>query len=223
MAMDVAQPVTSAQKRGQRRIRRAQVRRRVKGWRPAIRVGLWGVALAVIIAVGVVLATTNHSYVYTPSMYPTIPPGSMIFVEHEPSYHVGEVIEFRANGLVWAHRLIAIKSNGDLVTKGDNPASRPDVFSPALRMSDVIGKVVYAPRFLGFPQLFVNHPRYAFGWFVVEIGLFGKVALVSLVAVLSGLYLWRTSRKDRMDKDDDHESEDGFDDKLPLGESADSA
>lgn len=146
------------------------------------------VLLATLIVVGgaLVLSQTNHSYVYTPSMYPTIPPGSMIFVEHEPSYHVGEVIEFHANGLVWAHRLIAIKTNGDLVTKGDNPASRPDVFDPPLRMSDIIGKVVYAPKFLGFPQLFVHHPAYAWRWFVFELGVVGKVIL----GLVIGLLVW---------------------------------
>jgi len=141
--------------------------------------------LVVIVAGGAaLLAFTNHSYVYTPSMYPTIPPGSMIFVEHEPTYHVGEVIEFHANGLVWAHRLIAIKPNGDLVTKGDNPASRPDVFFPPPRMNDVIGKVVYAPKFLGFPQLFVHHPAYAWQWFIFELGVIGKVILGLAVGVL---------------------------------------
>jgi signal peptidase I len=145
------------------------------------------VILAVLIAGGAaLLSLTNHSYVYTPSMYPTIPPGSMIFVQHEPSYHVGEVIEFHANGLVWAHRLIAIKPNGDLVTKGDNPASRPDVFVPPLRMNDIIGKVVYAPKFLGFPQLFVHHPAYAWRWFVFELGVVGKL----IVGLLLGLLVW---------------------------------
>jgi signal peptidase I len=145
------------------------------------------VILAVLIAGGAaLLSLTNHSYVYTPSMYPTIPPGSMIFVQHEPSYHVGEVIEFHANGLVWAHRLIAIKPNGDLVTKGDNPASRPDVFVPPLRMNDIIGKVIYAPKFLGFPQLFVHHPAYAWRWFVFELGVVGKL----IVGLLLGLLVW---------------------------------
>jgi len=143
--------------------------------------------LAIVIAGGAaLLSPTYHSYVYTPSMYPTIPPGSMIFVQHEPSYHVGEVIEFHANGLVWAHRLIAIKPNGDLVTKGDNPASRPDVFVPPLRMNDIIGKVVYAPKFLGFPQLFVHHPAYAWRWFVFELGIVGKL----VVGLLLGLLVW---------------------------------
>jgi signal peptidase I len=151
-----------------------------------IRLTLVLVATFIIVGGALVLSRTNHSYVYTPSMYPTIPPGSMIFVEHKSSYHVGEVIEFHANGLVWAHRLIAIKPNGDLVTKGDNPASRPDVFDPPLRMNDIIGKVVYAPKFLGFPQLFVHHPAYAWRWFVFELGIIGKV----IIGLAVGLLVW---------------------------------
>ncbi|WP_298207782.1 S24/S26 family peptidase [Ferrimicrobium sp.] len=151
--------------------------------------------LAALIAGGALLLSfTNHSYVYTPSMWPTIPPGSMIFVEHEPSYHVGEVIEFHANGLIWAHQLIAIKPNGDLVTKGENPASRPDVFVPPLRMKDVIGKVVYAPKFLGFPQLFIHHPAYAWRWFVFELGIVGKVILGLAVGALVWFTFTRTTK-----------------------------
>lgn len=158
----------------------------------AVKASLLFVLVVIIAGGAALLSLTNHSYVYTPSMYPTIPPGSMIFVQHEASYRVGEVIEFHANGLVWAHRLIAIKPNGDLVTKGDNPASRPDVFDPPLRMNDIIGKVVYAPKFLGFPQLFVHHPAYAWRWFIFELGVVGKVILGLAV----GLLVWFAFARD---------------------------
>ena len=63
------------------------------------------IATLLVLVVAVALAYlgmfTNHSYITTPSMYPTIPPGSMIFVSPATQYHVGEVIEFRANGIAW--------------------------------------------------------------------------------------------------------------------------
>ena len=129
--------------------------------------------------------TTNHSYVSTPSMYPTIPPGSMIFVSPQQHYGVGQVIEFRANGLTWAHRLIAIKADGDFVTKGDNPQNSPDVFVPAVRQKDVVGAVTHAPRWLGFPELIVHRPAYGLAWLRAELGLGGRIGLVAIVGLLS--------------------------------------
>ena len=143
-------------------------------------------ATLLVISIGFVglLATTNHSFVTTPSMWPTIPPGSMIFVRPERSYKVGDVIEFRANGLIWAHRLIAITKGGDYRTKGDNPQNVPDVFVPPVTRSDIIGKVVAAPRFLGFPELALHRPGYAFDWFITEIGIGGKIAILGAEIVL---------------------------------------
>ena len=161
-----------------------------------------GVLLVVALACGVLAFTTNHSYVTTPSMYPTIPPGSEIFVSPAKAYHVGDVIEFRANGLVWAHRLVHINADGSLVTKGDNPENATDVFVPALTRKDltgttghlrfgyryvgkdVIGVVTHAPRWVGFPELIAHHPGYGLSWLRAELGLPGKLLLVVAVGAL---------------------------------------
>lgn len=139
---------------------------------------------------------SNHSYVTTPSMYPTIPPGSEIFVSHEKAYHVGDVIEFHANGLTWAHRLIKINPNGTFVTKGDNPQNTPDVFVPAITAKDVVGKITHAPRWLGFPELILKHPGYGLSWLRAELGAGGKIGLVAVVGLVSLLSGW-TPRKRR--------------------------
>ena len=143
-----------------------------------------GVLLAVALACGILAFSTNHSYVTTPSMYPTIPPGSEIFVSPAKAYHVGDVIEFRANGLVWAHRLVHINADGSLVTKGDNPQNATDVFVPALTRKDVIGVVTHAPRWVGFPELIAHHPGYGLSWLRAELGLPGKILLVVAVGAL---------------------------------------
>ena len=162
------------------------------------------VAVAVTV-VGVAVATfvlTNHAYITTPSMYPSIPPGSMVLMEKQPVYHVGEVIEFRANGLLWVHRLVAIKPNGDFVTKGDNPESTDDVFAPATTARDVVGAVAVSVPYLGFPELFVHDPGYALGWLRAELGIAGRLGLVAVVAVLASLLLLRRRTPPRARKSD---------------------
>ena len=144
-----------------------------------------------LVLIGAALAVafgTNHSYVSTTSMTPTIPPGSMIFVAKQDSYHVGDVIEFRNNGIVWAHRVIAIKPGGELVTKGDNPQNSPDIFVRPTTSADVIGKVVAAPRWLGFPELIAHHPGYGLAWLRYELGVWGRLLVVGVVAAMSFLF-----------------------------------
>lgn len=154
-------------------------------------------AVAVIGAVAAVGVLTNHSYVSTPSMYPTIPPGSEIFVSPQHSYHVGQVIEFRANGLTWAHRLIAIKPNGDFVTKGDNPQNSADVFVPPVTQRDVIGAVTHAPRWLGFPELVAHDPSYGLAWMRAELGVAGRIALILIISVFVALVGVRRCEQNR--------------------------
>jgi signal peptidase I len=156
-----------------------------------------GVLAAIFAAVVAVTLLTNHSYVTTPSMYPTIPPGSEIFVSHENHYRVGQVIEFRANHLVWAHRLIEIKPDGSFVTKGDNPLNSPDVFVPPLTQADVIGAVNFAPKWLGFPELILHRPSYGMAWLRAELGIWGRVALIA--ATLVSVLVWPTGKNHRAD------------------------
>lgn len=138
-----------------------------------------------------IILFTNHAYITTPSMYPTIPPGSMVFLHAEPSYHVGEVIEFRANGLLWIHRLVGIRTDGSFITKGDNPQSTPDVFVPEVRASDVVGAVSTSVPYAGFPELIVHSPRYALQWLQAELGLRGRIALLGVAVGLAALLVSR--------------------------------
>jgi signal peptidase I len=150
-----------------------------------------------------VILVTNHAYVSTPSMYPTIPPGSMVFIEAQHTYHVGEVIEFKGNGLFWVHRLIKIEPNGDLVTKGDNPHSKPDVFVPSTTMNDVVGTVVVSVPYLGFPELIAHDPSYGLSWLRAELGLTGKLVVLALVVGICALFITRKRRPAHADSEGD--------------------
>lgn len=118
----------------------------------------------------------------------------MAFIQREPAYHVGEVIEFRANGLLWIHRFVGIRPDGTYITKGDNPQSTPDVFVPEVRASDVVGRVTMSIPYLGFPELFVHNPRYALQWLQAELGIRGRLALMAVAAGV-GILLITKRRK----------------------------
>jgi signal peptidase I len=144
----------------------------------------YSVALAAVVVCAIyVIFFTNHVFVTTPSMYPTIPPGSLVFIHKEPRYRVGDVIEFHGNGLEFMHRIIKIGANGDITTKGDNPQNAPDYFDPPTTASDVIGKTVLSLKWAGFPELIARHPAYGLSWLRAELGLRGRLSVLLLSAV----------------------------------------
>ncbi|KJF16829.1 MULTISPECIES: signal peptidase I [Acidithrix] len=124
-----------------------------------------------------------HAYITTPSMYPTINPGSMVFISHENTYKKGDVVEFHGNGLLWIHRIVAIRSNGQIVTKGDNPQNKIDVFVPPRTLNNIVGKVVLVIPYLGFPQVIFNSPSYGLYWLQLELSPGLKVTLLAALLI----------------------------------------
>ena len=117
------------------------------------------VAICLVLVVPAALMATGVArfqvfVVNTGSMLPTIQPNSAVIVE-EGVYRVGQMISFRtANGVV-THRLIERRSDGSLVTKGDaNTTVDPGFVSPA----SVIGGVIAAAPFLGYPLVYLKSP-----------------------------------------------------------------
>lgn len=144
---------------------------------------LLGLGLAVAGALAWIALSANYGLVTTPSMYPTIPPGSMVFIHRERTYHVGQVIEFWGNGLKYVHRIIKIAPNGDITTKGDNPANVPDVFVPATTRKDIIGAVYFSAQWIGFPELIARHPGYGLAWLRAELGPVREAIMVALLGI----------------------------------------
>jgi signal peptidase len=93
--------------------------------------------------------------VHTGSMSPGIPPESAVLVR-EGGYSMGDVVSFEVHGAVVTHRLISINSDGTIDTKGDANRSADPWRVPA---SDVIGRVVAAPRRLGYLLMYVRTPE----------------------------------------------------------------
>ena len=93
--------------------------------------------------------------VHTGSMYPSIPSESAVVVR-ENRYRVGGVVSFTEHGEVVSHRLIAIKPDGTIVTKGDANRTVDPWRVPA---SNIIGGVVAAPRHLGYLLTYMKTPE----------------------------------------------------------------
>ncbi len=122
----------------------------------------WFGTLVALAALGAVLFAVGNLYtgkydvyvIHTGSMGNTIPPGSVVIVR-SGEYHVGQVVSFRIANEVVSHRLLAIRSDGTITTKGDaNPSADPE-HPPK---SNIIGGVAYAPRYLGYVLVFLRQP-----------------------------------------------------------------
>ena len=87
----------------------------------------------------------------------TIPEDSIIMVhdlseEQKNSLKKGDVITFHQNGIYKVHRIVEIKGDGTLVTKGDANQSN----DAPIKMSDVNGKVVGVAPNVGKAVSFVR-------------------------------------------------------------------
>lgn len=92
--------------------------------------------------------------VRTGSMFPAIPPASVVIVETD-QYEVGQVITFRRAGGRTTHRLMAFNDDATLTTKGDaNDTSDPFTVPRA----DVIGGVTAFVPNLGYLVVYLQNP-----------------------------------------------------------------
>lgn len=88
-------------------------------------------------------------------MTPTIPVASAVLVNPHQAPRPSDVITFQGKGEVTTHRLLRIKRDGTLVTKGD--ANRtPDPWK--LTRANVIGTVTYHLPMLGWLLVFLKQP-----------------------------------------------------------------
>ena len=98
-----------------------------------------------------------HPYaVKTGSMEPTIPTGSLCFVNHRISLeeiHEGDVIAFRVGELLVTHRAVRIDGEG-VTTKGD--ANNTEDQGAKVTRANYIGKTVFWVPFIGKAVLFIR-------------------------------------------------------------------
>jgi len=102
---------------------------------------------------------TRYEPVYTGSMEPTIPVGSIVVIKpaNSETLKVGDIICFKVETerpTTVTHRIIGITSQG-FITKGDANED-PDTW--IVKKQDVIGKVIAIIPYIGYLGYFVRTP-----------------------------------------------------------------
>ena len=99
---------------------------------------------------------TRYEPVYTGSMEPAIPVGSVVVIKpvDPESLEEGDIVCFELSGPSITHRIINITSEG-FVTKGDANED-PDTW--IVKKENVIGKAIFTIPYLGYLVHFVRTP-----------------------------------------------------------------
>lgn len=122
------------------------------------------IGIAVIIAVFLVFyrpvslaGDTQYEPVYTGSMEPAIPVGSVVVIKpvDPETLKEGDIICFKLSGLTSiTHRIINITNEG-FITKGDANED-PDMWT--VKKENVIGKLILTIPYIGYIGYFVRTP-----------------------------------------------------------------
>lgn len=91
----------------------------------------------------------TRSVVLTPSMNPTIPPGSFIITKEMENYFNGDIVLYRPpdKNYYVLHRVISVSEQEELFTLKGDSNTNPD--SPPVPKEAIIGKCIFSNRTLG--------------------------------------------------------------------------
>ena len=118
-----------------------------------IRNALFAAAAVILAAAAVMLVFRwQPAVVMSDSMKPAYGAGSLILIDRNASYGIGDPIAFHTGGVFVTHRLVD-EEDGMLVTKGDNNQSED---TARITREDVTGKVILWIPNLGYTLRFLS-------------------------------------------------------------------
>ena len=126
--------------------------------------------------------------VKTPSMYPSCPVGTMLFVAKTgfDDFSEGDIVTFSKNESVITHRVYRVdKQKRYIITKGDNN-NAPDTFP--VTEDKMIGKVSFYIPYAGYVYIFAET-------------VFGKICLTAFLVLLAVLSV--ITQDDAADKNEE--------------------
>lgn len=92
-----------------------------------------------------VMGLINIYKVETGSMEDGIHAGDYILILNKKTYHKGEIVTYKKKDYFITHRIVKIKGK-EVITKGD----ANNTIDEAIKMKDIVGKVVYSGGILNF-------------------------------------------------------------------------
>ena len=91
------------------------------------------------------------------SMVPTYEKGDAVIYEkvNADQLQIGDILAFQKNDIIVTHRIVEIRKNVRrvFITKGD---ANKSVDSYEVEASNVLGKVVFKVRYIGYPTVWIN-------------------------------------------------------------------
>ncbi len=91
--------------------------------------------------------------VVTGSMEPTLRVNDVVIIKKQEDYTINDIVTYRQNGNYVTHRIV--KENKDLITtQGDNNNTEDESISK----DDVVGKVIYRFKLIGFILFMFSRP-----------------------------------------------------------------
>lgn len=87
------------------------------------------------------------------SMSPAVPTGSLVVLNSDDSYKVGDIVSFEAGNMIITHRIVEKKSNQEFATKGDANLTKDFSY---VSEKEIMGKVILSIPYIGYIVLFVK-------------------------------------------------------------------
>ena len=130
-----------------------------------------------------IIKNISSFVVLTGSMQPTIPTGSVIYTQRQPSYKKGDVVAFKSGNVNVTHRIVKVlNTDGNISyqTKGD-ANNTPD--SKTILASEILGKQMFFIPYVGHAIIFLQTP----------MGFFSTVFFPIVVFII--LELWNLKKE----------------------------
>lgn len=128
--------------------------------------------------------------VYTPSMEPTLPTGSLIWVDSTPQdYTVGDIVSYYPepnDATLYTHRIVGVRSDGGFITKGDNNAVEDDPIQPEQIAGKVVKPIAAPIRGVYSIPSYINENKT-----LLIIGLVGLGAIGLFRHRIESSFIWR--------------------------------
>ena len=99
--------------------------------------------------------------VATGSMEPNLRINDVVIIKKQENYTINDIVTFKQRGNYVTHRIVKENKN-EITTKGDNNNSEDE----SILKEDIVGKVIYTFKLIGFVLFMLSEPS---SWIVIFV------------------------------------------------------